>query len=170
MDLNTTLVGGDPRLSAATRQLITCTLDTAEYGIDIMAVQEIKGWSAATAIPQAPSWVRGVINLRGVIVPILDLRARFGMAPTVPTPMHVVVIIQSGGRTMGILVDAVSDIIAVAPEDVRPVPEMGTDAPERLLDGLVPLERGMVALVCLSALMALPEETAVAAPAASVLH
>src|SRR5438067_1838812 len=119
MNLNLTPGSAAPRpaSSGTARQLITCTLGSSEYGIDIMAVQEIKGWTAPTSIPQAPDWVRGVINLRGVIVPILDLRARFGMAPTLPTPMHVVVIIQAAGRTMGILVDAVSDIIAIAPED-----------------------------------------------------
>lgn len=158
MDMTPTLSNGNAGTSGATRQLITCTLGTSEYGIEIMAVQEIKGWSMTTAIPQAPVWIRGVINLRGVIVPILDLRARFGMAPTEPTSMHVVVIVQAAGRTMGILVDAVSDIIAVAPEDVRPVPEMSMNAEERLLSGLIPLDRGMVALVSLDALMTLPED------------
>ena len=159
--------GGGP--GAASRQLITCTLGEAEYGIEIMAVQEIKGWAPTTAIPQAPAWIRGVINLRGVIVPILDLRARFGMAPTEPTAMHVVVIVQAAGRTMGILVDAVSDIISVSPEDVRPVPEMNSRAEEKLLSGLVPLDRGMVALVSLDSLVAMPDD-ALLAPAATGLH
>lgn len=139
-------------------QYITCALGEAEYGIDIMAVREIKGWAETTAIPQSPAWIRGVINLRGVIVPILDLRARFGMEPTVPTPMHVVVIIQAGPRTAGLLVDAVSDIITVGPEEIRPVPEIGTCVPERLLTGLVPLERGMVALVSLDSLLNFADE------------
>jgi purine-binding chemotaxis protein CheW len=141
-------------------QYITCTLDAAEYGIDIMAVREIKGWADTTAIPHAPRWIRGVINLRGVIVPILDLRARFGMAPTDPTPVHVVVIIQTGTRTVGLLADAVSDIITVAPDEIRPVPELGTGTAECLLSGLVPRERGMVSLVSLDSLMAFPDETA----------
>lgn len=142
------------------RQVITCTLGDAEYGIDIMAVQEIKCWTETTTIPHAPVWVRGVINLRGVIVPILDLRARFGMDLTAPTPMHVVVIVQASGRTVGVLVDAVSDIVAVAAEDIRPVPDMGQMMQERLLSGLVPLERGMVSLVSLDALTALTPEPA----------
>ena len=150
--------GGGP--GAASRQLITCTLGEAEYGIEIMAVQEIKGWAATTSIPHAPAWIRGVINLRGVIVPILDLRARFGQPATEPTAMHVVVIVQAAGRTFGILVDAVSDIISVGAEDVRPVPEMSTSMEEKLLSGLVPLDRGMVALVSLDALVAMPEEAA----------
>lgn len=145
--------------AAASCQFITCTLGPAEFGIDIMAVREIKGWAETTSIPHAPHWIRGVINLRGVIVPILDLRSRFGMPPTEPTPMHVVVIIQTGARTIGVLVDAVSDIIAVAPDEIRPVPEVGVGVPERLLSGLVPLDRGMVALVSLDCLMTSPDET-----------
>jgi len=170
MDLPPHQADASVRTGTATRQLITCTLGSAEYGIEIMAVQEIKGWSATTAIPQAPAWVRGVINLRGVIVPILDLRARFGMAPTEPTSMHVVVIVQTGGRTMGILVDAVSDIISVGPEDVRPVPEMSMDSSEHLLSGLVPLDRGMVSLVCLDALMAMPDGASLVPPNPSLIH
>jgi purine-binding chemotaxis protein CheW len=167
MDLTTTgaAPGAFGAIAAAggpTQQFITCTLGAAEYGIDIMSVREIKGWAETTAIPHAPAWIRGVINLRGVIVPILDLRARFGMAPTEPTPMHVVVIIQSGARTIGLLVDSVSDIIDVAPGDIRAVPEMGGSAEERLLAGLVPLARGMVALVALECLTSLPD---VAVPA-----
>ncbi|NKC31265.1 chemotaxis protein CheW [Roseomonas sp. BU-1] len=149
--------GAAPGAAGNAGQFITCTLDDAEFGIDIMAVREIKGWTDTTAIPHAPPWMRGVINLRGVIVPILDLRARFGMAQTQATRMHVVVIIQAGTRLAGLLVDAVSDIIAVAPEEVRPVPEIGAAAPERLLCGLVPRERGMVALVSLDHLLSFPD-------------
>ncbi len=97
------------------RQFITFTLDAQEYGVDIMRVREIKGWTETTALPQAPSYVRGVINLRGIIVPILDLRARFGMGTTIPTRMHVVIIVITDTRTTGLLVDAVSDIITVEP-------------------------------------------------------
>lgn len=147
----------------ALRQLITCTLGEAEYGIDIMAVREIKGWAATTAIPHAPPWVRGVINLRGIIVPILDLRARFGQGETTPTPMHVVVIIQTGTRTAGLLVDAVSDIIAISPNDIRPVPDVTMDVPESLIAGLVPLERGMVALVSLDQLLCFSSDAAILA-------
>lgn len=142
------------QMASSSSQFITCTLGEAEYGIDIMSVREIKGWTETTAIPYAPPWIRGVINLRGTIVPILDLRARFRQEPTIPTPMHVVVIIQTETRTAGLLVDAVSDIITVGNEDIRPVPEIGAQVPEQLLSGLVPLERGMVALVSLQHLIA----------------
>jgi purine-binding chemotaxis protein CheW len=136
------------------RQFITFTLDAQEYGVDIMQVREIKGWTDTTALPQAPSYVRGVINLRGIIVPILDLRARFGMGATVPTRMHVVIIVITDTRTTGLLVDAVSDIITVEPNTIRPVPRMDDLAPEdSFLDGLVALDDRMVTLVSLDGLI-----------------
>src|ERR1700742_1133508 len=85
-----------------THQFITFTLGPEEYGIDIMVVREIKGWTDTTMIPNAPSYVRGVINLRGVIVPIFGLRARFDMGLTTPTKMHVVIIVAAGTRTIGL--------------------------------------------------------------------
>jgi purine-binding chemotaxis protein CheW len=136
------------------RQFITFTLGAEEYGVDIMLVREIKGWAETTALPKAPPYVRGVINLRGVIVPILDLRARFGMGTTQPTPMHVVIIVNTGARTSGLLVDAVSDIISVEPDAIRPVPEMGLPIEDQYLDGLVALNERMVTLVSLERLLA----------------
>jgi purine-binding chemotaxis protein CheW len=135
-----------------TKQFITFTLGQEEYGIDIMVVREIKGWTETTMIPNAPSHVRGVINLRGVIVPIFDLRARFGMGLTTPTKMHVVIIVAAGTRTIGLLVDTVSDIISVDPKAIRPVPEMGLPTDDQFLDGLVALEERMVTLVSLAGL------------------
>ncbi len=142
---------------AATRQFITFTLGAQEYGVDIMLVREIKGWSETTSLPQAPPYVRGVINLRGVIVPIFDLRARFDMGATVPTRTHVVIIVTSGSRTTGLLVDAVSDIIAVQPDQIRPVPEIGLTAEDRFLEGLVSMDDRMVTLVCLEGLIRITE-------------
>lgn len=134
------------------RQFITFTLDDQEYGIDIMVVREIKGWSATTSIPNAPPHVRGVMNLRGIIVPIFDLRARFGMGTTVPSSSHVVVIVSLNSRTVGLLVDAVSDIISIRPDAVRPVPEMGLRTDDKCLDGLVAMQDRMVTLVSLEGL------------------
>ena len=146
--------------SGTVAQYITCTLGDAEYGIEILAVREIKGWSETTALPHAAAWVRGVINLRGTIVPILDLRSRFGMGMTTATPMHVVVIIQTATRMAGLLVDSVSDIITVGADEIRAVPEIGTSVPERLLVGLIPREHGMVSLVALDNLLNLPDADA----------
>ena len=141
-----------------TQQFITFTLGAEEYGIDIMVVREIKGWTDTTMIPNAPAHVRGVINLRGVIVPIFDLRARFGVGLTVPTSMHVVIIVAAGTRTVGLLVDTVSDIISVNPKAIRPVPEMGLPTEDQFLDGLVAIENRMVTLVSLAGLFGMSAE------------
>ena len=143
-----------------TQQFITFTLGAEEYGIDIMVVREIKGWTDTTMIPNAPAHVRGVINLRGVIVPIFDLRARFGVGLTVPTSMHVVIIVAAGNRTVGLLVDTVSDIISVNPNAIRPVPEMGLPAEDQFLEGLVAIENRMVTLVSLAGLFGKSAEPA----------
>nr|WP_321986570.1 chemotaxis protein CheW [uncultured Lichenicoccus sp.] len=134
-------------------QFITFTLCEQEYGVDIMAIREIKGWTETTSIPHAPAFIRGVINLRGIIVPIMDLRARFGMELAIPTRMHVVIIITIGTRTTGLLVDAVSDIITVAPASIRAVPDMGAADGATLLTGLVALDDRMVSLVSLEHLI-----------------
>ncbi|KIZ47556.1 MULTISPECIES: chemotaxis protein CheW [Rhodopseudomonas] len=139
--------GGENR-----QQFITFTLGAEEYGIDIMVVREIKGWTDTTMIPNAPVHVRGVINLRGVIVPIFDLRARFGVGLTVPTSMHVVIIVAAGTRTIGLLVDTVSDIISIDPKAIRPVPEMGLPTEDQFLEGLVAIDNRMVTLVSLAGL------------------
>lgn len=155
-----TMPGPQQAAAEIPRQFITFTLDAQEYGVDIMQVREIKGWTDTTALPQAPSYVRGVINLRGIIVPILDLRARFGMGSTEPTRMHVVIIVITGTRTTGLLVDAVSDIITVEPSTIRPIPRMD-DLPteDSFLDGLVALDDRMVTLVSLDGLIGQPEST-----------
>ena len=138
--------------SGPTKQFVTFTLGAEEYGIDIMVVREIKGWAHTTMIPNAPPHVRGVINLRGIIVPIFDLRARFGMGLTEPTRMHVVIIVATGRRTIGLLVDAVSDIISIDPKAIRPVPDMGIASDGQFLEGLVAMEARMVTLVSLAGL------------------
>ena len=135
------------------KQFITFTLGAEEFGIDIMLVREIKGWTETTALPKAPSYMRGVINLRGVIVPILDLRARFGMGSTEPGRMHVVIIVIAGARIAGLLVDTVSDIISVERDAVRPVPDIGSPGGEKFLEGLVALGDRMVTLVSLEGLI-----------------
>jgi purine-binding chemotaxis protein CheW len=145
-----------PAASENTKQFVTFTLGDIEYGIDIMVVREIKGWTETTMIPNSPAHVRGVVNLRGVIVPIFDLRARFGMGLTDPSKMHVVIIVAAGTRTVGLLVDTVSDIIAIDPDAIRPVPEMGLPAQDQFLDGLVAMDDRMVTLVSLSGLFGTP--------------
>lgn len=139
---------------AHSHQFMTFTLGAEEYGIDIMVVREIKGWTDTTTIPNAPPHVRGVINLRGIVVPIFDLRARFGMGHTEPTKMHVVIIASTDSKTVGLLVDTVSDIISVNEDSIRPVPDMGMANDDNFLDGLVTSGERMVTLVSLQRLFA----------------
>lgn len=126
-------------------QFITFRVCDQEYGIDIMSVREIKGWNQTTSLPNEPHYMRGVINLRGIIVPIMDLRARFGAGQTDATDIHVVMIVNFQDKVVGILVDAVSDILTVHPEKIRAIPDSDQDT--NVLSGIVNMEDRMVALI-----------------------
>lgn len=128
-------------------QFISFTIDKEEYAVDILCVREIKAWMQTTAIPNAPRFIRGVINLRGLIIPIFDLRARFGQPLTETTETHVVIIIAVGERTVGLLVDSVSDILTLTSNQIKPVPDMEAEGAERFLTGLAAMENKMVALL-----------------------
>ena len=133
------------------RQFLTFTIKGEEYGIDIMDVREIKGWHEATRLPNTPLFTRGVINLRGLIIPIFDLQARFSGKLTEATPSHVVIIMNidtvHGSRNIGVLVDSVSDILTVAPDEIRPAPELSSAASADFITGLISLEERMVVLL-----------------------
>ncbi|HSV28680.1 MAG TPA: chemotaxis protein CheW [Candidatus Omnitrophota bacterium] len=131
----------------ATRQFISFTIGTEEYGVDIMAIREIMGWTVTTELPNTPDYMRGVINLRGAIVPILDLRARFGGAQTEALPRHVIMVVAVGTRVAGLLVDAVADIITVSTADIQPIPQLDRADTAGFLTGLVTVEGRMVALL-----------------------
>lgn len=132
-------------------QYLTFILDDAEYGVDILRVQEIKGWDAVTPIPNAPLYVRGVINLRGAIVPIIDLRQRFGLPRTHYGITTVVVVLRvlhaTGSRIMGIIVDAVSDVYNVTDDSMRPPPEFGSAISTEFVKGLASVGEKMVIML-----------------------
>jgi purine-binding chemotaxis protein CheW len=132
-------------------QFITFTVGAEEYGVDVMTIREIKGWTAVTALPETPPYVRGVIDLRGAIVPIFDLRTRFGGGLTEATPRHVVVVLAVHGHMAGILVDAVADILTADAATIQPVPDM-EHVGAAFIDGLVTTEGRMVALLDLNRL------------------
>ncbi len=133
-------------------QYVTFMIDERSYGIEITKVREIKGWSEPTELPSAPHAMRGVLNLRGVIVPIFDLRARFGRGETYASEEHVVIIVALGDRLIGVLVDAVSDILTLEPSDVLPVPEMDAGLDQGFISGLVSRDDRLVALLRLEEL------------------
>lgn len=128
-------------------QFVSFKVDDSEYGIDIMAVREIQGWVNVTNLPNTPKYVRGVLNLRGVIVPIFDLRCRFGNGLTEATALHVVIIVAVGERIMGLLVDAVSDILTINTEEILPVPDVEARSDQKFLNGLITVQERMVALL-----------------------
>lgn len=138
---------GTLHVSAAPQQLLTFTVDNEEFGVDIMTVREIKGWTETTRLPNAPDFMRGVMNLRGLIIPIYDLRVRFRRGRTEATPSHVVIILAVKERNIGILVDTVSDILDISPDEVKPSPGGRTDISGDFIGGLISLEGRMVILL-----------------------
>ncbi len=131
----------------ATTQYLTVNIAEEEYGIDILSVREIRGWSSVTRIPQAPHYVLGVLNLRGAIVPVLDLRLRFGLSREEYNATTVTVIVTVAGRLFGIVVDAVSDVLDIENAQLRQVPDMGTAVDTEYLKGLTSIGERMILLL-----------------------
>jgi purine-binding chemotaxis protein CheW len=145
--------GNNASGAAAQTQSISFAIGDDQYGVDIMAVREIKGWSEITHLPRQPDYVRGVLNLRGVIVPIIDLRCRFGQGLTEATPLHVVIIVQIAARQVGLLADRVLDIVSFELSQVQAVPKVAKSSRADFLSGLVTIENGMLALIDLPNLL-----------------
>jgi purine-binding chemotaxis protein CheW len=135
-----------------TAQFISFRIGEEEFAIDIMAVREIKGWTETTVLPNQPEYLLGILNLRGLIVPIFDLRCRFGMGLTTASRAHVVIIVSVMERTVGLLVDAVSDILTVQANEIRPIPDMERTGGARFLAGIITRAESMVVVLSLEAL------------------
>lgn len=118
------------------REFLSFRLGAEEYGIDILKVQEIRGWESPTVIANTPAFIKGVINLRGIIVPIVDLRLKFNLGNATYDAFTVVIILSVAKRVVGIVVDAVSDVITLAPQQIRPAPEFGGTLDTRFITGL----------------------------------
>ncbi len=138
-------------------QFISFAIGDDQYGVDIMAVREIKGWSDITHLPKQPEYVRGVLNLRGAIVPIVDLRCRFGQGLTETTPLHIVIIVQIGGRQVGLIGDRVLDIVSVDAAQIQKVPRTGRNVTTDFLSGLVTHDNVMIALIDLPNLLSVQD-------------
>ena len=134
-------------------QQLTFDLAGEEYGVEILAVREIRGWSRVTRIPQTPAYLLGVLNLRGAIVPIMDLRLRFGLERESYGDSTVVIIVAIAERLFGIVVDAVSDVVDIDPAAIKPVPDMGAVVDTRYLKGLATHVERMVMLLDVEQLM-----------------
>jgi len=140
--------------SGSRRQFITFQSADQEFGADIMAIREIRGWTKATSLPHAPDYVLGVINLRGVVLPVIDLKARLQRGRTEPDIKHVVVVVKAAERTIGLLVDAVSDILTVTDADIQPIPELARDTQAEFIEGIAVLDNRMVTILSMERLAA----------------
>ena len=124
-----------------------------QYGVPIMSVREIKGWSGATQLPNQPEYVRGVVDLRGVMVPIIDLRRRLGQGATEASGTHIVIIVQIDDRLVGLLADRVLDIVTFEAASIQPVPRVAQGSSADCLSGLVSTNDAMIAIVDLTQLL-----------------
>lgn len=150
-----------PAIKAAKGERLTFRLGSEEYGIDILRVQEIRGYEASTRIANAPSFVKGVLNLRGVIVPIVDLRLKFGFDQVAYDAITVTVVLNVAGRTVGVVVDSVSDVIELSDEQIKPAPQFSSVVDASYIVGIGVLAQGeserMLVLVDIEKLMTDPE-------------
>jgi purine-binding chemotaxis protein CheW len=142
-------------------QYLSFTLGKEEYGVDILRVQEIRSWEPVSRIPNVPYYEKGVVNLRGSIVPILDLRERFNLSKAEYTQLTVVVVLQTGNnnktRIMGVVVDSVSDVISVDKTEIQSAPDFGVKVSNEFINGLVSVNERMVMLLDVDKLLRLEE-------------
>lgn len=153
MGMMDTLPALGPAPAGAATEVLTFRLGHEEYCIDILKVREIRGYEAPTRLANAPHFIKGVINLRGVIVPIVDMRLRFGCDDAGYDDFTVVIILALGERTVGMVVDSVSDVLRIEPGEVRPAPEIDNVIDASCITGLVSLEQRMLILIDIERLM-----------------
>ncbi len=139
--------------TGTSRELLTFTLGSEEYGIDILKVQEIRGYEAVTTIANAPEFIKGVINLRGVIVPIVDMRIKFKLGSVTYDETTVVIILNVANRVVGMVVDGVSDVTTLKADEIKPAPEFGSGLDTKYLQGLGTVDERMIILVDIEKLM-----------------
>ncbi len=137
--------------SGASHQVLTFCLGSETYAVDILLVQEIRGWTPVTRLPQSPSYMLGMLNLRGSIVPVMDMRMRFGLEQAPFTPLTVIVVLSvptsSGRREFGLVVDSVSDVVDIDAADLKETPSLGTKASVELIKGLAAVSDRMLILL-----------------------
>jgi purine-binding chemotaxis protein CheW len=135
------------------KEFLAFTLGQEEYGIGILKVQELRGYESVTRIANAPDFLKGVVNLRGIIVPIVDMRIKFNLGTPTYDDFTVVIILNISGRIVGMVVDSVSDVITLAPDQIKPAPEMGSSVDADYLIGLGTIDERMIILIDIDQLM-----------------
>ena len=128
-------------------QYLTFRLGEEEYGVEILKVQEIKGYTAITPVPNTPAYLKGVMNLRGTIVPVVDLRAKFGMEAAEYTAFTVIIVLTVGTKVMGLIVDAVSDVLNIQKTDIQATPDFGAQVDARFISGMAKAGDKLVVLL-----------------------
>ena len=146
-------VNQEQKNTGESRELLTFTLGSEEYGIDILKVQEIRGYEAVTTIANAPEFIKGVINLRGIIVPIVDMRIKFKLDKVSYDETTVVIILNVADRVVGMVVDGVSDVTTLKAGEIKPAPEFGSSMDTKFLQGLGTVDERMIILVDIEKLM-----------------
>ncbi len=144
-------------------QYLTFSLGDEEYGIEILRVQEIKGYSAVTPIPNTPRYIKGVMNLRGTVVPVVDLRLKLGMPDAEYNRFTVVIMVTVGERVVGLVVDAVSDVFDIAAADIVPAPDMGAGVDTSFLTGMAKSEDRLISLLAIERIVGLGDVIELAA-------
>ena len=154
-------LGASALLHASPREVLSFKLGAEEYGIDILRVQEIRGYEPPTRVANAPEFIKGVVNLRGVIVPVVDMRVRFGLADVQYNSFTVVIVLNVAGRTVGMVVDSVSDVLELAPGQIKHAPEFNGAIDASYITGLGTVRHGdeerMLILMDIEQLMRSPE-------------
>jgi purine-binding chemotaxis protein CheW len=134
-------------------ELIAFRLGGQEFCVDIMSVRDIRGWTPTTPLPHSPDYVKGVINLRGAVLPVIDLAARLGFRSTEPTARHVIIVTQVGSQSVGLLVDAVSDILTITAEKIQPTPDVASELARCFMKGVLAIEGRMISLIGLDSVL-----------------
>ena len=150
---NQIAAGTDKPATGVQQEFLTFTLGQEEYGIEILKVQEIRSYEAVTTIANAPEFIKGVVNLRGTIVPIVDMRIKFKLGVADYTQFTVVIILNVAGRVVGMVVDSVSDVIALGTEQIRPAPDFSSSFDVKYITGLGTVDSRMLILVDIEKLM-----------------
>ncbi|MGO4686280.1 chemotaxis protein CheW [Hyphomicrobium sp. 2TAF46] len=131
------------------REFIAFRLGQQEFCVDVIKVREIRGWTPATPVPHSPRAMLGVINLRGLVLPIIDLATRLGFPPSVPTQRHAIIVVEFGEQVIGFLVDAVSEIFSVSDDQIQHTPDIACDEAKKLVQGVISAEGRMISIVSL---------------------
>lgn len=145
--MNQVLTSNGQPAAGGMKELISFRIGAQEFCVDIMAIREIRGWTAATALPQSPSFVKGVINLRGAVLPIVDLASRLGFESTEASDRNVIIVAQIGEQVVGLLVDAVSDILTVTDDVIQPTPDVASETAKSFIRGLIAMDGRMISLI-----------------------